>query len=404
MSFVADKWIDSQHTRLIDTLKNWGNINSGSFHVAGVTRMADTIRAYTETNLGVQASVIELSAHNKMGDDGNVHGHPVGPLLKLSKRPEANFRILLCGHMDTVFPQHSGFQKCHQIDNATLGGPGVADMKGGLLVMLTALEAFEQTPQAEQLGWDILFNPDEEIGSLCSAPYLESAAKTANMGMIFEPSMPDGWLAGSRRGSGNYSLVVHGKAAHAGREIHAGRNAITALAKAMQELDELNNLNDNITLNLARISGGGPTNIVPDLAICQLNIRVSTTEDQRFAEQHVQKVADKCAQLEGFSVELHGGFTRPPKPATVQQEKLFELVKHCGRELDIDLGFRSTGGCCDGNNLLAAGLPNVDTLGVRGGEIHSANEYMIMDSLVQRAQLSHLILHKIATDSGRWLS
>lgn len=404
MGFNAAQWIAEQQESLISTLKLWSNTNSGSYHVNGVAQMAALIQAYVEPRLGVTGSLVELPALEQMSDSGELIQRPVGPLLKFSKRPELSTRILFCGHMDTVFPADSTFQEWHQIDANTLGGPGVADMKGGILVMLTALQAFEQTPAAANVGWDIVLNPDEEIGSLSSGPHLQAAAQKAQLGMVYEPSMPDGWLAGARRGSANYSLVVRGKAAHAGREYELGRNAIAALAEGMQELDALNTLREGITLNLARLAGGGPTNIVPDLAICHFNIRVGSNDDQQFAEHHVHTVFKKLDSAEGFSAELHGGFTRPPKPATAEQKKLFELVKTCGEELQLKLGFRATGGCCDGNNLLNAGLPNIDTLGVQGGDIHSAQEYMLLDSLTQRAQLSQLILQKVAAQPERWLA
>lgn len=396
-------WLTQQQQKMLSTLKAWSNINSGSYNVDGIEQMTATIAAYAEQCLGVAATITHLQPITTMDDSGNLVERQIGPVLQLSKRPKAQTRVLFCGHMDTVFPVESSFQKWHQIDQNTLGGPGVADMKGGILVMLNALQAFENTDQAEKLGWDILLNSDEEIGSLASAPFLAKAARRNNLGLVYEPCMPDGYLAGARRGSGNYSLVVHGKAAHAGREYHLGRNAIATLAMSMCQLDDLNNLSDSITLNLGRISGGGPTNVVPNLAICHFNIRVSTLQDQEFAEQHVAKVVQAANSLDGFSTIISGGFNRPPKPANNAQKKLFELVELCGEELDLELGFRSTGGCCDGNNLLAAGLPNIDTLGVQGGDIHSDKEYMLIDSLVERSHLTFNILQRVAQQPERWL-
>ena len=396
------EWIDSQEAEMVDTLKAWSNINSGSFNIAGLDVMAKTIASFAEQCLGAKASITQLPPIQVVNDAGNLVDRQIGPIVRLSKRPDASHRVLFCGHMDTVFPQESHFQKWHQIDENTLGGPGVADMKGGILVMIKALQSFERSAEAHKLGWDILLNSDEEIGSLGSAPFLTEAAQKVDLGMVYEPSMPDGYLAGARRGSGNYSLVVHGKAAHAGREHHLGRNAIAALAIAMSELDELNLLREDVTLNLGRISGGGPTNVVPDLAICHFNIRVSTLEDQAFAEEHVAKVVEATAAAEGFSATITGGFNRPPKPATKAQKTLFELVESCGKELNISLGFRATGGCCDGNNLLAAGIPNIDTLGVQGGDIHSDKEYMLLDSMVARTKLSAMILKRIAQEPKRW--
>lgn len=404
MTDQARAWLTEQRSAMIETLKQWSNINSGSYNIEGVRHMASTMKAYIEQNLDVEGTLTEVAKAAAIDEKGNQFEREIGPVLKFSKRPEAKIRILFCGHMDTVFPKDFHFQEWHQIDDNTLGGPGVADMKGGILLMLNALQAFEKTPLAKNIGWDILLNSDEEIGSLGSAPHLMEAAKTTHLGMVYEPSMPDGWLAGARRGSGNYTIIVHGKAAHAGREYHVGRNAIAALSKGMVTLDSLNDLRENVTLNLAKLNGGGPNNIVPELAMCSFNIRVTTLEDQAFAEQHVQSVVDNINQLEGFSCEIHGGFNRPPKPANQQQKKLFELVELCGKELNIELGFRDTGGCCDGNNLLAAGLPNIDTLGVQGGNIHSDQEYMLLDSLVDRAQLSFSILERIATEPEKWLS
>ncbi len=396
-------WIERQEAEMISTLKEWSNINSGSYNADGVRAMAEVIASYAEECLGVDVTITDLAPIKSVNDDGDLQERSIGPMLRLSKRPEASTRVLFCGHMDTVFPKESHFQEWHQIDDNTLGGPGVADMKGGILVMLKAIQAFEQSPNAELLGWDILLNSDEEIGSISSAPFLAEAAKKAQLGLVFEPSMPDGFLAGARRGSGNYSIVVHGKAAHAGREFHLGRNSIAALSEAMNELHELNNLREEVTLNLGRISGGGPTNVVPNLAICHFNIRVSSLEDQAYAEQHVAKVVDAINKQDGFSATISGGFNRPPKPADSAQKKLFELVESCGEQLDIELGFRATGGCCDGNNLLAAGLPNIDTLGVQGGDIHSDKEYMLLDSLVKRTKLTAMILERITQDPARWL-
>ncbi|MEM7360607.1 MAG: hydrolase [Pseudomonadota bacterium] len=400
---TSSDWLASQHEEMIATLKAWSNINSGSYNVEGINRMATTIAEYAEQCVGTRATITPVAPMTITDESGNLVEKAIGPVLKMGVRPEAKTRVLFCGHMDTVFPLDSDFQQWHQIDQNTLGGPGVADMKGGILVMLKALQAFERSEHAEKLGWDILLNSDEEIGSLGSAPHLAEAAKSTHLGMVYEPSMPDGFLAGARRGSGNYALVVRGKAAHAGREYHLGRNAIATLAAAMAELDTLNELSDSITLNLARIHGGGPNNVVPDLAICHFNIRVSSLEDQAFAEQHVARAVANASAREGFNVSINGGFNRPPKPATAEQKKLFELVELCGQELNLELGFRATGGCCDGNNLLAAGLPNIDTLGVQGGDIHSDKEYMLLDSLIQRANLSLKILTRIATQPDRWL-
>ena len=163
----------------------------------------------------------------------------------------------------------------------------------------------------------------------------------------------------------------------------------------MLDLEAINQFEAGITLNLGKISGGGPVNIVPDLAFCQFNVRVSEHKEMAIAQQHIDEVLLRINQLPGFKAKLVGKFTRPPKPATPAQRKLSELVTICARELGMTIQFKATGGCCDGNNLAAAGLVNIDSLGVKGGNIHSHEEYVELDSLSKRAQLSTLLINKL---------
>jgi glutamate carboxypeptidase len=271
----------------------------------------------------------------------------------------------------------------------------VADLKGGLVVMLTALQALERSPYAEKVGWEVLLNPDEEIGSPGSAPLLEQSARRNHLGLVYEPALADGTLAGARKGSGNFTAVVRGKAAHAGREHHLGRNAIVALADFVGALDALNGRRPGVTVNPGRIEGGGPLNVVPDLAIVRFNVRVADAEQQTWVDQELQRLGAAIDAREGISLALRGRFGRPPKVLTSANLALFEMLAGCGAELGVGIRWQSTGGCCDGNNLAAAGLPNVDTLGVCGGRIHSSREFVLLDSLTERARLSALFLMKL---------
>jgi glutamate carboxypeptidase len=269
----------------------------------------------------------------------------------------------------------------------------VADAKGGLMVMLKALEAFERSPWAENLGWEVLVNPDEEIGSPGSGALLVEAARDNHIGLVFEPSLPDGNLVGDRKGSGNYKVTVRGRAAHAGREPHMGRNAINALARFIVELNEASE--NGITINVGYIEGGGPVNVVPDLAACRFNVRVMTLEDQVYFEEHVDGLVREFNRLDGICLDLEGNFARPPKPLDNRTVRLLSHIAECGSDLGLTLDWRSSGGSCDGNNLAAAGLPTVDSLGPTGGGIHSAEEYVMIDSLIERAQLNALLLMKL---------
>lgn len=333
-----------------------------------------------------------LAASPVVGSDGSLADMPHAPALRVVQRPEAPVQIALTGHYDTVFPADSPFQDCRRLDDDRLNGPGVADMKGGLLVMATALEAFERFGARAALGFTALISPDEEIGSPGSAPLLAELGVRAHAGLTFEPSLPDGRLAGARKGSGNYALVVRGRAAHAGRAHHEGRNALEALAGFVVALQGLNGARPGVTFNVGKVEGGGPVNIVPDLAIARFNVRMPGADDQAWAEAEIARLVAQTGAREGFSASLHGGVARPPKPMAPANARLFAWTKHAGASLGVPIDWADTGGVCEGNNLWAAGCPNVDTLGVVGGDIHSEREWLRLSSLAERAKLAALLL------------
>ncbi len=395
------QWIDQQHDAMLQLLLEWSSINSGSQHSAGLNRMRQALKnAFAP--LADQVEEIPLPPMEVVDEQGMVVQIPLTPALRIVKRSQAKHRVLLGGHMDTVFAADHPFQKATWLDDNTLNGPGVADLKGGLVVMLQALEALERSPHAEHIGWEVLLNPDEEIGSPGSAPVLIEAAQRNHLGLIYEPALADGTLAGDRKGSGNYSITVRGRAAHAGREHHLGRNAVVALAEYILAIDGLNGQRPGVTVNPGKVEGGGPVNIVPDLAIGRFNIRVATLEEQHWVEQQLEEIATRFQNRDGISLQLHGGFGRSPKQLSPANQQLFQMLAECGKELDIPVHWKATGGCCDGNNLAAAGLPNVDTLGVRGGKIHSSDEYVLVDSLTERARLSALFLMKLGAGELDW--
>ncbi len=396
-------WLDTQQDLMLQRTLELSLINSGTLNAEGVNHVRQTLSDYCES-LGGTIEVIPVPDYEYVATNGVVETTPLGDALRIKKRPDAPLQIFFCGHMDTVFPIDHPFQNVTWLDDNTLNGPGVADLKGGLLVMLKAIEALERSPWADKIGWEILFNPDEEIGSPGSAPLIADAATRVNLGMIYEPCMPDGTLAGARKGSGNFSIVVRGKAAHAGREHHLGRNAIRAMSDFISALDDLNGQREGVTINPGFIEGGGAVNIVPELCISRFNIRLEQPEDEQWCLDHINQLIQNLNGRDGIQAQLHGGFGRKPKVLSPANQRLFELARDCGSELGMPIRWQATGGCCDGNNLAAAGIPNIDTLGVQGGKIHSSEEYMLVSSLVERAKLSALLLMKLATteDLG-WL-
>lgn len=387
--------IAAQRASLIDTVQAWSAINTHSANLPGLTAFANTVCRYAPGLPLTRHAATQVQAINAQGDIVTL---PHGDNLYAAVRPEAPVQVLLTGHMDTVFPATSHFQAPRWLDSATLNGPGVADMKGGLLVMLTALAAVEASGQALQLGYQVVLNSDEEVSSLGSAAVLATSAAKAQVGLVYEPSaLPDGTLAGARKGIGSYTVVARGRAAHAGRNPEAGRNAVIAVADFFVQAASLTGQRDGLTVNAARLDGGGPTNVVPALAVGRFEVRVWTHEDRHWVDSQLASLVTGLSRTHDLQLELSGAFNRPPKPMDPSTAALFAAVRSCGESLGQTIGWQPSGGCCDGNNLAAAGLPVVDTLGVRGGAIHSDQEFMIADSLVERAQLSALLLLRLAS-------
>lgn len=375
--------------------RSWSAINTGTSNIEGLARQA-ALLADAFSALPGEIELVEPATVTAIDGEGREVEKQHGRHLVLSVRPDAERRMLLTGHMDTVFPREHPFQEQHWREEGVLVGPGLADMKGGLGVILHALRAFETSPDASRIGYDVMINSDEETGSLSSAALIGQLAKGKYAALTFEPSaLPDGTLAHARGGSGNYSLTVTGKSAHAGRNPEDGRNAIVAAAELAVRLKALHN--ERISVNPAKIDGGSANNVVPDLAILRFNIRPKAIEA---AEQFARELAAMIALIErahDVAIHCHGGITRPPKPVDARAQKLFDLVRDCGAALGQTIGWQSSGGVCDGNNIAACGVPVVDTMGVRGGAIHSPDEFLITASLAERAALCALVLQRLAS-------
>lgn len=388
-------WIASQQQHMVFLTERWAQINSGSYHAAGVR----AFRAALEDNfrwLEGAMQVVPMAPYTQIDSQGNEKQVEIAEALSIVKRPEAPIQVLLVGHMDTVYGQDHPFQTTEYVQADILRGPGVADLKGGLVVMLKALEALERFEGKDQLGWQVILNPDEEIGSISSDPLLKQSAAGKHLGLIYEPAVADGSLVGERKGSGNFAIVIHGKSAHAGRNPEEGRNAIVACASITTQLFELNGKRDGLTVNPGKVEGGGALNAVPDLAIIRFNVRTKAVEDEAWVLAKIKDIIDEFDNRNGFFATLHGHFTRTPKPLSPATQAVLAMILDCGQKLGLTLGVKPSGGCCDGNNLWRHGLPNIDTLGVRGANIHSENEIVHLDSLTERAQLSALLLMRLA--------
>jgi glutamate carboxypeptidase len=383
---------------MLDQVLSWAAVNSGSRNLAGLERMADLL----VDAFAALPGLIRLERPTKVeavDSAGRTIEIEHGRHLHLTVRPTAPVQLLFTGHMDTVFATDHAFQATRWLEDGVLNGPGVADMKGGLAVMLAALKAVEKSAVADRIGYEVVINSDEEVGSPASAGLLVQAAQGKRAALTYEPAaLPDGTLAGARPGSGNFSFVIRGRSAHAGRNPEDGRNALLAAADLALRLDGLKR--DGLTVNASRIEGGSPGNVVPDLAILRVNLRPRTADIEAQARQAISKAVAEVAPERDVKIELSGGFGRPPKPLTPEAETLFNLVKQAGADLGQAIAWQPSGGVCDGNNIAACGVPVVDTMGVRGGKIHSMEEFLIVDSLAERAALSALTILRLAAEAA----
>lgn len=306
--------------------------------------------------------------------------------------PAAKVRVLLGGHIDTVHDPRGAFDRLTiAADGKTAIGPGCADMKGGLLVAINALEAIEAA--GVPLSWGFFLNADEETGSYHSDAALRRIAADFDCGLVFEPALPDGSLVTERPGSGQFRIHTTGVAAHVGRDFRKGISAINLMAECVQSVADLADPDRGLIASVGVIHGGLATNIVPDECSAWGNVRF---RDPQVAAEIAGKLAALARPNSVAGIHVHQSFNRPAKPLLPKTNALALLAQSAATDLGQSLPFGKTGGVCDGNNLQAAGLPTIDTLGVRGGGLHTTDEWIDLTSLTDRAQLTATLLCRLA--------
>jgi glutamate carboxypeptidase len=382
-----------QQQPMLEQVQSWSAVNSGSGNLDGLAVTAKML-AEAFSALPGEVALVDPEPVDRVLTDGSINTVAHGQHLLVTVRADAPTQLLFTGHMDTVFPADHEFQKLRWLEDGVLNGPGVADMKGGISVMLAALHAAELSGSLARTGYQILINSDEEVGSPSSAKLIAKLSQNKLAALTYEPALPDGTLAGARGGSGNFSVIFSGLSAHAGRNPDDGRNALLAAADLALRLKLLSR--DGLSVNPAKIDGGGPNNVVPDHAILRVNFRPRKPEIVKQTEADLHRIIADIEREHDVRAHLHGSFGRPPKPIDEGAAKLFGLVKQCGADLGLSIAWRSSGGVCDGNNIAACGVPVVDTMGVRGGNIHSKDEFLIVESLTERAQLSALTIMRLS--------
>ena len=365
---------------------------------------------------GIKASrAIFTERMNKLGANASlVEGQPrpdwlrgsaadgVPPTAVLERLRPGMRKVLIAGHLDTVHPIDSPFRALTiSEDGKTALGPGCVDMKGGLVIAACALECLEEA--GCPASWTFTLNADEETGSYHSEAALREQAKRHDFGLALEPALPGGELAIERMGSGQFMIEALGRSSHVGRDFRGGVSAVTALARAISAVGDIADptKEDSYIMSIGPVQGGSATNAVPDHAAAWGNARypdASVAESMGKALDALGTPNQACEDHRP-AVIVRRSFNRPAKPLIPATESLALQARGVAEALGQRLPFASTGGVCDGNILQDAGLPTIDTLGVRGGGLHTPTEWIELASLVERCQLLAVLISRLSRNA-----
>jgi glutamate carboxypeptidase len=366
--------VSARLPRFLAELESLVNIDCGSYTPAGVNRVADAVAA-SLTELG---ATVERHAHQPAATES-----PLGDLV-VGRLAGEGPRLLLIGHMDTVFEEGTAAQRPYRVDGERAMGPGTSDMKGGLLAGLHALAALQATGQRPDVTF--VANPDEEIGSIFSTPHIRRLASDHDAALVLECARANGDIVSARKGIADLEIAFHGRAAHAGVEPEKGRSAILAAARKVATLHELNGRWPGVTVNAGVIAGGTRPNVVAERCSVQLDLRAATTAEFDQAYGEVERLVAQPA-VEDVTAQLRRMAHHPPMERTPATARLAELAIAIAGELGFDLHDTATGGASDANTTSHAGLPTLDGLGPIGGDDHSVDEWLDVASVVPRTAL-----------------
>ena len=306
-------------------------------------------------------------------------------------------RVLLVGHLDTVFAAGTVAQWPVAVMDGRASGPGIADAKGGMATMWLALaSAMRLTDGLPGLGLHVILNTDEEAGSVQSRPIFEREAQGADLALVYEPGRPDGTIVRQRRGARRYRISITGKAAHTGVEPWAGVNALEAAAHKIMALQALNDRDRLLSVTVAVAHGGTRINVVPDQAVLEVDTRLPDTTTAESTHRTVESIVAR-EDVPGASASYEIVSDRPPMMPQPGVAAMLARFRQAGDALGVDIRDSSTGGGSDGCFISQYGVPTVDALGPVGGGYHTKDEYVRESSLEERAQVSALVLAGLTT-------
>lgn len=388
--------VASRREALLADLKLHVETPTGGFHAAGLDRTRDV---FARRLRGLGASIERVSGRPRpTWLYGSAAADSIPPTL-VARRPGRSdaTHILLSGHLDTVHDPAGTFRDLSiSNDGLTATGPGCVDMKGGLVIAIHAIESLDAL--GVDCSWTVILNSDEETGSYHSEHSLRAEARRADVGLVLEPALPDGSLVVERPGSGQFVIECRGRAAHVGRDFASGISAVNTLAACITATSGMSHPAAGRIVNIGPVEGGSATNVVPDTARAWGNARFANPSIAEQIERDLRAMETPPDAMP--SVGVRTSFNRPAKPLTPQTQRLAEAARAAAESLGQSLPFGRTGGVCDGNILQDEGLPTIDTLGVRGGGLHTLQEWIELASLVERCQLLAVLIARLSNDPG----
>jgi glutamate carboxypeptidase len=380
---ALERTVRARLPRFLDELATMVNTDCGSYTPEGVNRIADLV---ADALRGAGATV-ERHAHQP-GQGGRQLGDVVVGRVPGHGRP-----VLLIGHMDTVFDPGTAADRPFRIDGDRATGPGVTDMKAGLLGGLHAIAALHESDERPAVTF--VANPDEEIGSPFSSPIIRELAPGHAAVLVLECARANGDIVSARKGIADYHIRYRGRAAHAGVEPEKGRSAILAAAQAVVALHELNGRWPTVTVNAGVIRGGTRPNVVPAECEVQVDLRAATTAAFDAAAAALARIAGSPA-VDGVMSDVERIAGHPPMEKTAASGRLVEQAVAIASDLGFALRDAATGGASDANTTAALGIPTLDGLGPVGGDDHSVDEWLDVTSIVPRTTLLAELVRRIA--------
>jgi glutamate carboxypeptidase len=380
-------WLQGQLPQFLADLKALVNVDCGTANKAGVDAVGKVFREQLRA-AGCELTEFPLAEY--------------GDCLLATLRGHGKARLLLSGHLDTVYPEGTVAARPMRVEGGRIIGPGANDMKAGLLAGLYAMRALQQVGFADFERIDFFVNTDEEVGSPVSPRLYGNVAAQADAALVLECGRINGDIVSARKGCSTYRFTVRGKQAHAGVEPERGASAIVELARCIGQLTALNGLSEGSTVNVGVIGGGIASNVVPDLAWADVDTRFVTAEAGGALDRAVRLIASRPS-VAGTTIEVSGGVERGPMEKTPATALLIELARGVATELGFTFADIRTGGASDGNYIAALGVPTLDGMGPVGGYDHSPDEYLELDSIVPRTTLLAGLIAAIAANRSELL-